>query len=45
MSDLKYYTFAHPAKVWLKDMSIFSVLHLRLSCKGGLTYKNVKGLT
>ena len=45
MSDLKYYTFAYPAKVWLKDMSISSVLHLRLSCKGGLTYKNVKGLT
>ena len=42
---LVYYTFAYPAKVWLKDMSMSCVLHLRLSCKGGLTYKNVKGLT
>ena len=30
---LVHYTFAYPAKVWLKVMSMSCVLHLRLSCK------------
>ena len=40
---LVYYTFAHPAKVWLKDMSMSCVLHLRLSCKS-LTWRYVNVL-
>ena len=40
---LVHYTFAYPAKVWLKDMSMSCVLHLRLSCKS-LTYSYVNVL-